>query len=261
MCLIAFAWHVHPRWRLVLVGNRDEFHARPTAPLAPWDEMPDVVAGRDLEAGGTWAGVAPHGRVSVITNVRDMTADHSGLSRGLLVADYLGSNVPARSHAIELMSSAKGYRPFNLLTFDHDDAYYLGNHPNARAQRVEAGVHGLSNADFNAPWPKTQAMVEHLGTWVANDKDANKGAEPDVGSLFNLLADQGAWPDDVLPDTGVGIERERFLSSAFIVGETYGTRASTVILIDHEDRAFIAERRFGPHGAPQGESRYDLAKA
>jgi len=253
MCLIAFAWHVHPRWKLVLVGNRDEFHARPTAPLAPWDEAPDIIAGRDLEAGGTWAGIAPHGRVSVITNVRDMTADHSGMSRGLLVADYLGSNVPARAHAIELMSSAKAYRPFNLLTFDHDDAHYLGNHPNARAQRVEPGVHGLSNADFNAPWPKTQALVEHLTAWVAADNDA------DVSTLFALLADQGAWPDDVLPDTGIGIERERFLSSAFIVGENYGTRASTVILVDHEDRTVIAERRFGPHGVRLGEDRFDLA--
>jgi len=253
MCLIAFAWHVHPRWRLVLVGNRDEFHARPTAALAPWDEAPDILAGRDLEAGGTWAGIAPHGRASVITNVREMTADHGGLSRGLLVADYLGSNVPARTHAIELMSSAKGYRPFNLLTFDHDDAYYLGNHPNARAQRVEPGVHGLSNADFNAPWPKTRALVERLTHWVADDTDSH------VDGLFALLADKGEWPDDVLPDTGIGIERERFLSSAFIAGETYGTRASTVILIDHEDRAVIAERRFGPHGVAQGESRYDLA--
>jgi uncharacterized protein with NRDE domain len=251
MCLIAFAWHAHPRWRLVLVGNRDEFHARPTAPLAPWDEAPDIVAGRDLEAGGTWAGVAPHGRVSVITNVRDMTADHSGLSRGLLVADYLGSNVPARTHAIELMSSAKGYRPFNLLTFDHDDAYYLGNHPQARAQRIEPGVHGLSNADFNAPWPKTQALVEHLTAWIGTD------THRDVDGLFALLADRGTWPDDVLPDTGIGIERERLLSSAFIVGDTYGTRASTVILVDYEDRTVIAERRFGPHGVLQGETRHD----
>jgi uncharacterized protein with NRDE domain len=255
MCLIAFAWHAHPRWRLVLVGNRDEFHVRPTAALAPWDEAPDIVAGRDLEAGGTWAGVAPHGRVSVITNVRDMTADHSGLSRGLLVADYLGSNVPARTHAIELMSSAKGYRPFNLLTFDHDDAYYLGNHPQARAQRVEAGVHGLSNADFNAPWPKTRALVDHLTAWVEAGKDG------DIDSLFDLLADRGTWPDDVLPDTGIGIERERLLSSAFIVGETYGTRASTVVLVDHDDRTIIAERRFGPHGVLRGETRYDLPGA
>ncbi|MET0934919.1 MAG: NRDE family protein, partial [Luteibacter sp.] len=191
-----------------------------------------------------------HGRVSVITNVRDMTADHGGLSRGLLVADYLGSTIPARTHAIELMSSAKGYRPFNLLTFDHDDAYYLGNHPQARAQRVEPGVHGLSNADFNAPWPKTQALVHHLTDWVAADKDSR------VDGLFGLLANKGTWPDDVLPDTGIGIERERFLSSAFIVGEAYGTRASTVVLVGHDDSIVIAERRFGPHGAPQGETRY-----
>ena len=252
MCLIAFAWQAHPRWRLVLVGNRDEFHARPTAPLASWDEAPQIVAGRDLEAGGTWAGVGPHGRTSVITNVRDLTADHSGMSRGLLVADYLGSTVAARTHAIELMGSAAQYRPFNLLTFDREDAYYLGNHPHARAQPVSRGVHGLSNADFNAPWPKTRALVQRLEHWLA------AGADEDVDALFGLLSDQGRWPDDVLPDTGLGIERERFLSSAFIVGDHYGTRASTVILVDNEDRTTIVERRFGPNGVPEGQTRFDV---
>jgi uncharacterized protein with NRDE domain len=252
MCLIAFAWQAHPRWRLALVGNRDEFHARPTAPLASWDESPQVVAGRDLEAGGTWAGVGAHGRASVITNVRDLTADHSGMSRGLLVADFLGSTVSAREHAIELMGSAGQYRPFNLLTFDRDDAYYLGNHPHARAQPVEPGVHGLSNADFNAPWPKTRVLVQRLESWLA------AGGDDDTDALFAMLSDQGRWPDDLLPDTGIGIERERFLSSAFIVGEHYGTRASTLILVDHDDRTTIVERRFGPHGVPEGETRLDV---
>ena len=252
MCLIAFAWRAHPRWRLVLAGNRDEFHARPTAPLAPWDEAPQILAGRDLEAGGTWAGVGPLGRASVITNVRDMTADHSGISRGLLVADYLGSTIPAREHAIELMASARDYRPFNLLTFDRDDAYYLGNHPGARAQLVDTGIHGLSNADFNAPWPKTRALVHRLTDWIA------EGKGDDTEALFAMLSDQGRWPDDLLPDTGIGIERERILSSAFIVGENYGTRASTVVLIDHDDRTIIAERRFGPNGVPEGETRLEL---
>jgi uncharacterized protein with NRDE domain len=255
MCLIAFAWQAHPRWRLALVGNRDEFHARPTAPLAPWDEAPQVVAGRDLEAGGTWAGVGAKGRASVITNVRDLTADHSGMSRGLLVADYLGSTVPARIHAVELMGSARMYRPFNLLTFDRDDAYYLGNHPHARAQPVEPGVHGLSNADFNAPWPKTRALVRRLEAWIA------AGGEDDTEALFGMLSDQGRWPDDVLPDTGIGIERERILSSAFIVGEHYGTRASTIILVGHDGRTTIVERRFGPNGAAQGETRLDLQES
>lgn len=252
MCLIAFAWRAHPHWRLVLVGNRDEFHARPTAPLAAWDEAPQLLAGRDLEAGGTWAGVAAPGRASVITNVRDMDADHSGLSRGLLVADYLGSTISAEAHATELMASAGEYRPFNLLTFDRHDAFYLGNHPEARAQKVTEGVHGLSNADFNAPWPKTRALVEHLSAWLA------AGGDDDVDSLFAMLSDQGRWPDDVLPDTGIGIERERFLSSAFIAGETYGTRASTVILVGHDDRTRIAERRFGPNGVFEGETRLTL---
>lgn len=254
MCLIAFAWRVHPRWRLVLVGNRDEFHARPTAPLASWDEAPQIHAGRDLEAGGTWAGVAPHGRVSVITNVRDLTADHSGLSRGLLVADYLGSNLPASEHAAELLATAGDYRPFNLLTFDSTQAFYLGNHPEARKQKVEDGIHGLSNADFNAPWPKTRALVGKLEHWVHS-------ADEDIEALFAMVSDPGRWPDDMLPDTGIGIERERFLSSAFIVGEHYGTRASTVILVGHDDSATIIERRFGPNGVPQGETRFDVSPA
>ncbi|UPG94060.1 NRDE family protein [Luteibacter aegosomatissinici] len=251
MCLIAFAWRAHPRWRLVMLGNRDEFHARPTAPLAHWDEAPQIAAGRDLEAGGTWAGVAPHGRTSIITNVRDLKADHSGLSRGLLVADYLGSNLPASAHALELIATARDYRPFNLLTFDHDSAYYLGNHPDARYERVSDGVHGLSNADFNAPWPKTRALVHRLEAWIEDGRE-------DIPALFTMLSDQGRWPDDLLPDTGIGIERERFLSSAFIVGENYGTRASTVILVGHDDEATIIERRFGPNGVPEGETRLDL---
>lgn len=248
MCLIAFAWRAHPRWRLVLLGNRDEFHARPTAPLAHWDEAPQVAAGRDLEAGGTWAGAAPHGRASVITNVRDLTADHSGMSRGLLVADYLGSNLPATVHAQELEATARDYRPFNLLTFDNDSAFYLGNHPEPRSQEVTSGVHGLSNADFNAPWPKTRALTHRLEAWV------DEGRE-DTDALFAMLADPGRWPDNLLPDTGIGIERERFLSSAFIVGDTYGTRASTVILIGHDDTTTIMERRFGPGGKPEGETQ------
>ncbi|KAG9606055.1 hypothetical protein KCV01_g5849, partial [Aureobasidium melanogenum] len=254
MCLIAFAWRVHPRWRLVLVGNRDEFHARPTAPLASWDEAPQIHAGRDLEAGGTWAGVAPHGRVSAITNVRDLTADHSGLSRGLLVADYLGSNLPASAHADELLATAGDYRPFNLLTFDHTQAFYLGNHPEARKQEAMPGIHGLSNADFNAPWPKTRSLVGKLEHWVHS-------ADEDIEALFAMVSDPGRWPDDMLPDTGIGIERERFLSSAFIVGEHYGTRASTVILVGHDDSATIIERRFGPNGVPQGETRFDVSPA
>ncbi|HEV7775983.1 MAG TPA: NRDE family protein [Luteibacter sp.] len=252
MCLIAFAWRAHPRWRLLLLGNRDEFHARPTAPLAPWHDHPDIVGGRDLEAGGTWLGAAPHGRVSAITNVRDPGASHDGLSRGLIVADYLRSTMPVAEHARELQDTASQYRPFNLLTFDARQAFYLGNHPQARAQPVDAGIHGLSNADFNAPWPKTRMLTERLGQWI------QVGGVDDFESLFAMLADSAGWPDDVLPDTGVGIERERALSSAFIVGEHYGTRASTIVAVDHDDAVTIVERRFGPNGIALGETAIGL---
>jgi uncharacterized protein with NRDE domain len=252
MCLIAFAWRAHPRWRLLLLGNRDEFHARPSSPLASWHDHPDIVGGRDLEAGGTWLGAAPHGRICAITNVRDPQASHDGLSRGLIVADYLRSQTPAAAHAQALQASAADYRPFNLLTFDANHAFYLGNHPQTRAQKVDVGIHGLSNADFNAPWPKTQTLTRRLGAWI------DEGGEDDFDALFDMLSDRVGWPDDVLPDTGIGVERERALSSAFIVGELYGTRASTVVAVDHDDAVTVVERRFGPNGVPLGETAINL---
>lgn len=254
MCLIALAWNVHPRWRLVLLGNRDEMHARPAAPLARWDDAPHVVAGRDLEAGGTWMGVADGGRAAVVTNVRDPGASADGASRGLLVADYLRGAQSAADHVHGLLADAARYRPFNLLTFDARDAFYLGNHPRPGMQAVPPGVHGLSNADFNAPWPKTRSIKQRLQAWVDRGDD-------DFAPLFEALADGNTWPDDVLPDTGVGIELERVLSSAFISGEFYGTRASTLVAIGHDGATHIIERRFGPDGVALGETRIDLPAA
>ena len=251
MCLIAFAWQTHPRWRLLLAGNRDEFHARPSAPLARWDDLP-IVAGRDLEAGGTWLGVTAEGRCGVVTNVRDPRDPQLGQSRGLLLTDYLGGDADAAAHARALHARAADYRPFNLLTFDVRNAFYLGNRPESRVQAVTPGVHGLSNADFNTPWPKTRALMRHLRTWLSSD-DAD-----DFAPLFAALADEHQAPDDELPDTGVGLERERMLSAAFIRGEQYGTRASTVVAIGHDGRGLIVERRFGPGGRFDGETRLAL---
>lgn len=248
MCLIAFAWNAHPRWRLLLLGNRDESHARPTAPLARWTDAPQLLAGRDLEAGGTWMGVAAGGRAGVVTNVRDPAAAMHGLSRGGLVADYLRGNAGALDEARRLQSRAADFRPFNLLLFNARDGVYLGNHPVPRTQTVTRGVHGLSNADFNEPWPKTRTLMRRLQAWL----DAR--GDEDFGPLFDALADEMEWPDDVLPDTGVGIELERRLSAAFIRGAQYGTRACTIIAVDHGGAATIIERRFGAHGAYQGET-------
>ncbi|WP_426701883.1 NRDE family protein [Rhodanobacter sp. Col0626] len=252
MCLIAFAWQAHPRWRLVLAGNRDEFHERPSAALARWDRS-SIMAGRDLQAGGTWLGVADAGRCCVVTNVRDPRDPQLGTSRGMLVTDYLGGDRDAATHAQHLLHSAAAYRPFNLLTFDAHEAFYLGNRPAPRAQAITPGVHGLSNADFNTPWPKTRAMMQSLQGWIAGPD------ENDFTSLFDALADECLAPDALLPDTGIGLERERRLSAAFIRGEQYGTRASTVVAIGHDGAGLITERRFGPNGRFGGETTLHFA--
>jgi uncharacterized protein with NRDE domain len=250
MCLIAFAWNAHPRWRLLLAGNRDEYHARPSAPLARWDDAP-VIAGRDLEAGGTWLGVDPSGRCATVTNVRDPRDPQAGLSRGWLVTDFLRGEADARAHAQALHEVAGQYRPFNLLTFDANDAFYLGNRPGPRAQAITPGVHGLSNADFNTPWPKTRLLMARLQAWLG------QGQAEDFTPLFASLEDEHPALDGELPDTGIGLERERWLSSAFIRGADYGTRASTVVAIDRAGHGRIVERRFGPNGRPDGQVALD----
>ncbi len=254
MCLIAFAWQAHPRWRLILAGNRDEFHARPSAALARWVDAP-IVGGRDLEAGGTWLGVTDAGRCAVVTNVRDPRDTRDGLSRGLLASGYLAGGAGAADHARALLQTAADYRPFNLLTFDADTAWYLGNRPGPRAQAVTPGVHGLSNADFNTPWPKTRALMRRLQAWL------DAGRADDFAPLFDALADESRPTDDQLPDTGMGLEMERFLAGAFIRGDRYGTRASTVVALGHDGRGVIIERRFGPAGRVVAETRCNVGAA
>jgi uncharacterized protein with NRDE domain len=248
MCLIAFAWNCHPRWRLLLIGNRDEYHARPSAPAARWSPGSPVIGGRDLEAGGTWLGATEDGRVACVTNLRDARMAQQGLSRGLLPVDYLAGAADAQAFAQSLHARAASYRPFNLLLFDARQGYYLGNQPGPRAQPITPGVHGLSNADFNTPWPKTRRLMAHLQAWIDAGDDENFGA------LFDALATRTPAGDDELPDTGFSLELERWLSSAFIVGDDYGTRASTVVAIAHDGGGVLIERRFGPGGVALGES-------
>lgn len=247
MCVIAFAWQAHPRWRLVLVGNRDELHARASASLARWDGAADVIAGRDLVAGGSWMGVAHGGRVAVVTNVRDPRASLAGASRGLLVTDYLRGEAPAARHADRLAAEAARYRPFNLLLFDRADARFVSNHPAAAAVAVTPGVHGLSNAALDAPWPKVRRTGRVLRDWLA------RPGEP--AALLDALRDEQPAADAELPDTGVGIERERALAPVFVRGAQYGTRATTLIAIAADGAGLIIERRFGPDGIALGETQ------
>ena len=246
MCVVALAWDIHPRWRLLLIGNRDEAHARPSAPLAHWADAPEILAGRDLEAGGTWMGVNESGRAAVVTNVRDPRAAQERASRGLLVSDFLRGDAPAKQHAEALQRHAGRYRPFNLLLFDRESACFVSNHPQVRARELAPGLHGLSNGNLDATWPKVRRATTALQAWLdAGDSDF----EP----LFAALADETPAPDAELPDTGIGLELERRVSPPFVRGAIYGTRATTLIGLDRDGNGCIIERRFGADGEPQGQ--------
>lgn len=248
MCLVAVAWKIHPRWRLLMAGNRDEFHARPTDGLAVWPAATGIRAGRDLQSGGTWVGIDGRGRAAVVTNVRDPLAQTlSGPSRGELPVGFLQGTDDAARHGRDLTVNGGDYSPFNLLIADADSCEYIGNHPVIEHRTIAPGIHGMSNGGFDIPWPKTRRLCEAMRKWSETDAI-------DPASLWHALADEHAADDAELPDTGVGLELERSLSPAFIRGPIYGTRASTIIAIDYEGRGYISERRFGPDGVFDGET-------
>ena len=248
MCLLAIAWKVHPRWAVVMAGNRDEAHERPAAPLARWERPAGILAGRDLRSGGTWAGLSTRGRMAVVTNVRDprLTLPQAP-SRGGLPVECLTAEADGAATAGPILARASGFAPFNLLIADPDQAWFLSNYPHPRQRVMEPGVHGLSNGDLDEPWPKTRELMSVMSDWIDAD-------EEDLDRLWLALANERTAPDAELPDTGVGLERERLLSAAFIRNPVYGTRASTIIAIDHEGAGWISERRFDASGALVGES-------
>lgn len=249
MCLIAIAWQAHPEYPLVVAANRDEWRDRPATPAHWWADHPRLLAGRDLQAGGTWMGVTRAGRFAAVTNFRDPSERRStALSRGALVAEFLlGTEGPAR-YLAGLASRAAQYNGFNLLVSDGNSLAYFGSRE-GEVREVEPGVHALSNHLLDEPWPKVskarQAMREAVGD----------GDEP----LFAMLSDSTPAPDAQLPDTGVGLERERWLSPTLITGETYGTRASTVLRISARDTARFEERTRNADGAVTLATAFDIA--
>lgn len=255
MCLIGVAIDAHPRWRFVLAGNRDEFHARPTAPAAALDETGTRFGGCDLQAGGGWLHVDAHGRVAAVTNVRMGRAEAAPRSRGALVADFIAEGDDARAFLTARAATFAEHGRFNLLLWDGPSrsGVYASNHPEPRQRPLPPGVHALSNADLDTPWPKTRALAERLAAWLALG-DIRDPQLPGVGEpLFAALADPRQAPDMALPSTGVPFDWERRLSAAFIVGEEYGTRASSLVLVG-DDGVWFEERRFGPGGRAEGRS-------
>jgi uncharacterized protein with NRDE domain len=237
MCLIVLAWRCVPGHALVLAANRDEFHARPAAAAHWWSDSP-VYAGRDLAAGGTWLGVSADGRWAAVTNVRDPRSIRStAASRGALVADFLAGRLDAATHAAQVHRTRESYRDFNLLIGDHAQAWYVGSRADA-PRALSPGLHALSNAELDTPWPKAERARAGLAAALA------VGADDVVARLWPLLADRTQADDADLPDTGVGIAMERALSPAFIDLPGYGTRASSVLAIgaavDFHERSWRA---------------------
>lgn len=243
MCLIVFAWRPGHATPLIVAANRDEFYARPALPLAAWEEYPGLYAGRDLEAGGTWLGVAPEGRFAALTNVRDPGQPLGPRSRGELVAAYLQGHQSPLEYLQQVARRASDYSGFNLLVGDSAQLCYF-NPRVGPPVAVAPGVHGLSNAALNTPWPKLTRARNALE--AALDR-------PDTRTLVGLLADNRQPDDAELPETGVGLATERLLSSVFIASPTYGTRASTALIVHADGRRDLLEHSFGPSGARLGE--------
>ncbi|MGH8634409.1 MAG: NRDE family protein [Burkholderiales bacterium] len=239
MCLILLAHRAVAGHALVLAANRDEFFARPTEPAGYWTDAPHVLAGRDLEKGGTWMGVTRDRRWAAVTNYRDGTHPETGSrSRGELVARYLLEGSSAASYAAAVASAGAEYHGFNLLVGDSEGVHYVSNR-GARPQELEPGIYGLSNHLLDTPWPKvTRGKSEMQAMLGGNPEDPTE-------ALLALLADRRPAADDLLPETGVSRDWEKLLSCAFIRAPGYGTRASSVLLIEHGGEASLRERSFG----------------
>lgn len=237
MCLILFAYQNHPQCRLVLAANRDEFFIRETATLAFWQDAPHVLAGRDLEKGGTWLGVTRKGRFAAVTNFREANRPQKdGPSRGHLVSEYLKMEHSPLLYLNELQLSADRYNGFNLLLGDNEAMYYFSNREN-RIKLLQAGVYGLSNHLLDTPWPKVERGKEKLETCLDDD-------EIDPIRLIDIMSDRYRPIDSELPNTGVSLAWERVLSPIFISSADYGTRSSTVLLIGNNSDISMTERGY-----------------
>ncbi len=242
MCLIVLALNAHPELPLVVLANRDEYYARPTARAHYFSDAPELFGGRDLEKGGTWLAVSRSGRFAAVTNFRSPHAVRSGRSRGALVREALTPYPTALAWAHDLARSQ--YPSFNLLLGDQRELYYT-HEASAQVLPLSPGIHGLSNARLDDPWPKVRRACARLEQLLT-------APSLDVEAAFAILADRTEAPDHELPDTGVQRGLERTLSAAFIAMPGYGTRASTVVAAQRDGSWRFAERTFGEGGVAEG---------
>lgn len=249
MCLIGIAYKAHPRYPLLVAANRDEFHGRPADPARFWPDAPEVLAGRDRQAGGTWLGLSLTGRFAAVTNFREPDSPTTGeRSRGELVAAFLTDTETAEGFARRVTEDGARYGGFSLLVMDRDSLWFASNRGRSPLP-VPAGVHGLANQVLDSPWPKVQRIQDHLARGAVE-------ARSDDELLLRCLRDTSPAPDRELPDTGVGLERERLLSPPFIISDAYGTRCSTLVRLDAYGRAVFREDSYDAAGGTLWSRRF-----
>jgi uncharacterized protein with NRDE domain len=250
VCLILLAWQVHPEFPCVLAANRDEFHERPTKSADWWADHEGILAGRDLKEGGTWFGVTRSGSFAALTNFRDPTLQRSGArSRGTLVTDVLSSGHSVAESLAYLRRVAQDYNAFNVI---FSDGKRLGVFESVRGdgRELAPGIFGLSNDLLDTPWPKVRNAKSQLASALTDPHD--------LSGLMNLLRDDRQAPDAELPQTGISVEWERLLSSAFVRAEQYGTRCSTVLRVGHDGRAYFDEWSWGIAGEEIGRKSFEF---
>ncbi len=245
MCVAAVAWHAHPDWQLVAIGNRDEFHDRSAAPLDRWGESPEIIAGRDLKSQGTWLGISERGRFVLVTNRRGFgNPDPALASRGKLVTDLLMGSGKYAQPSIDQLGE---FNPFNLIAIVDGQAHFLSNRPESVHSALLHGIYGLSNGSLDEPWPKTLFLKSALIDWLNESLD---DAEP----LFAALANETRSDVGLHPDQPSDISAEALDTAPFIRNPVYGTRCSTVVMVDHGGAGQILERRFDAGGQRTGET-------
>ncbi len=251
MCILFIAIKQHKDYPLVILANRDEFQQRPTTSARFWKEHPELLAGRDLQEGGTWLGLTKTGRISALTNYRDIPLHKEGRkSRGLLVRDYLTTDTTTAAYLDLLVETKDNYNPYNILIGNPNELYVYNNVSN-EINQLEEGFHGLSNAYLNSPWPKISRGIDGLKNYILNSKLSKD-------DLFSIMKDETKAPDSMLPNTGVGLEKERFLSSIFIQNQVYGTRSTAVILYDWQNTVSFYERTYNPGGETTSELEFSF---
>jgi len=251
MCLIIVSYKAHPDYPLVLAANRDEMYQRPSRAAHFWPDSPSILAGQDVEQGGSWLGLHKNGRFAAVTNYRDgLKVTNAVTSRGLLVSEYLQSQCSSITFLEQRLADLNNYNGFNLIVGDMSALYFLSSREQTYEQ-LRKGIYGISNGDMDSAWPKVDWAKQQLSDLIADDAGNHE-------AILAMLADRHIPVDKRLPDTGIGIEWERVLSPVFILAKEYGTRASTVLTIDNHNRARFSERTYDSQGNVENTSLYEF---